>query len=156
MFEVGDILGRSAWLQLFVALEGAPDGLDPVRVQYGMFLFTMEGQAPESAKYTFEPYDYGPMSPAIYSDLDELVRQGLLVARPVEGKRWSRYGATNAGLHSGARTLGTIEAEGHAQAVRAMHRLKLRVSTMSFDRLLDDVYERYPEYTVNSVFRRVS
>jgi hypothetical protein len=35
------------WLLLFAAYEGAPDGLDPIRFQKGLFLFAKRAHAPE-------------------------------------------------------------------------------------------------------------
>ena len=85
---------RQDWLALFLAFEGAPDGLDPVRIQKGMFLFAMEAGVPEGQTYGFRPYNYGPMSRGIYDDLDRLVSEGTIEATPVEGQSWSRYVVT--------------------------------------------------------------
>lgn len=74
----GRVMKRRDWLLLFAAYEGAPDGLDPIRFQKGLFLFAKRARAPERSKYVFKPYDYGPMSAGIYSDLDRLVNEGLL------------------------------------------------------------------------------
>lgn len=149
-------MSRLEWLALFVALEGAPDGLDPVRIQKGMFLFAMEGPAPQDEKYLFRPYDYGPMSPAIYEDLDVLVLQGLVDAESVPGKRWSVYRATEHGLRAGREALTRAAANGQMAAVAALYEVKHRVAALPFNQLFDDVYDEYPEYAVNSVFRRVS
>ncbi len=51
---------RRDWLLLYAAYEGAPDGLDPIRFQKGLFLFAQRAQVPARSKYTFKPYDYGP------------------------------------------------------------------------------------------------
>ncbi len=81
-------------LLLFIALDGAPRGLDPIRLQKGMFLFAQESAAGEDEKYSFVPYNYGPMSAQIYSDLDRLVADGVVEAAPERGQSWSRYSAT--------------------------------------------------------------
>src|ERR1700689_4427203 len=68
----GRAVKRRDWLLLFAAYEGAPDGLDPIRFQKGLFLFARRARVPARSNYTFKPYDYGPMSTAIYNDLDRL------------------------------------------------------------------------------------
>lgn len=149
-----DEMNRRDWLNLFVALEGAPDGLDPVRIQNGLFLFAMQADVPSAEKYRFKPYDYGPMSVAVYSDLDALVRDRLVSRKDVPGKRWGWYRATEAGLRAGTRTVKLAQIEGHLSAAQTLHRIKRRVAELPFNELLPSVYKDYPKYATNSVFRR--
>ncbi len=144
---------RREWLTLFVALEGAADGLDPVRIQKGMFLFTMRANVPAREKYGFKPYDYGPMSAGIYRDLDVLVRDGLVARIDVEGKSWSRFRATPKGVRVGERALEKAQAEGRLEAAQMLHEIKRRVAGLPFNELLEGVYDEFPEYATKSVFR---
>jgi uncharacterized protein YwgA len=138
-------------LLLFVALDGAPHGLDPVRLQKGMFLDAHEAGSPTGSTYSFVPYNYGPMSAQIYSDLQELVGAGLIKSVPVKGQSWSRYIATDKGLQAGRRLMrGPIP----AKDAQRLHRIKKDVASKSFRALLEDVYDRYPRFAANSVFRR--
>jgi uncharacterized protein YwgA len=138
---------------LFISLEGAPRGLDPVRLQKGMFLFTEETARPVAEKYGFRPYNYGPMSPAIYKDVDRLVKDGLVDAVPVEGQSWCRYRPTDAGVRHGRKLLSeAIKTD--ATAAEHLYDTKREVAGMTFDALLGDVYERYPDFAERSVFRR--
>ena len=146
---------RRDWLLVLCAYEGAPAGLDPVRLQKGMFLFARSGSVPVREQYRFEPYDYGPMSSAIYHDLDSLVTEGLLARRAVPGKQWSRYGATERGLDQAQERLRELDPD-HKVAARRLHEIKQRVSNVSFNELLDGVYREHPDMAVNSVFRRPS
>lgn len=123
-------MNRRDWLALFLALEGAPDGLDPVRIQKGMFLFAMQGEIDPAERYPFKPYDYGPMSTGVYVDLERLAREGLLVRSPVVGKRWSRFSATDAGLEAGHRLVRQARDDGRLTAVHTLHRLKDRKSVV--------------------------
>ena len=132
-------------------MEGAPDGLDPVRIQKGMFLFAMQADVPTREKYEFEPYDYGPMSAGIYRDLDTLVRDGL-VSR-IDVKNWSRFRATPTGVKAGEAALTKAEAEGRYDAATMLHAIKRRVAGLPFNELLEGVYEEFPEYATRSVFR---
>ena len=77
---------RRDWLLLFAAYKGAPDGLDPIRFQKGLFLFAQRARVPARSKYEFKPYVYGPMSRGIYDDLDHLVDEGLIERVPVPGQ----------------------------------------------------------------------
>ncbi|HXP98866.1 MAG TPA: hypothetical protein VN845_02230 [Solirubrobacteraceae bacterium] len=145
---------RRDWLLLFAAYEGAPDGLDPIRFQKGLFLFAKRARAPERSKYVFKPYDYGPMSASIYSDLDRLVDEGLLERISVPGKQWSRYKPSKATFREGQRLLKRAEDEKLLDAARELFEIKKDVSKMGFNELLERVYADYPEFAVNSIFRR--
>jgi uncharacterized protein YwgA len=143
---------RRDWLLLFAAYEGAPDGLDPIRFQKGLFLFARRAPAPERSKYVFKPYDYGPMSAGIYSDLDRLVDDGLLERVSVPGKRWSRYKPNRVTFREGQRLLKRAEDENLLDAARELFQIKQDVSRMGFNELLERVYADYPEFAVNSIF----
>ncbi len=145
---------RRDWLLLFAAYEGAPDGLDPIRFQKGLFLFAKRTGLPSRAKYIFKPYDYGPMSTGIYMDLDVLVEQGLLERVEVPGKHWSRYKPSKATFREGKRLLQQADKEKSLDAARELYRIKQEVASIGFSELLDRVYREYPEFAVNSIFRR--
>ncbi len=145
---------RRDWLLLYAAYEGAPDGLDPIRFQKGLFLFAQRAQVPARSKYTFKPYDYGPMSTGIYSDLDRLVDEGLLERVPVSGKRWSRYKPSEVTFLEGQRILKQAEDEKLLDDARELFRIKQEVSRLRFNELLERVYTEHPEFAVNSIFRR--
>jgi len=138
---------------LFLALEGAPEGLDPVRLQKGMFLFAQEAAPDDDEKYDFVPYNYGPMSAEIYRDLETLKGRHLIEARPVSGHSWSRYIATESGVDR-ARELMAEDAS--PMAAQRLHQIKKDVASKSFSAVLEDVYERYPDFAEKSVFRRGS
>ncbi len=145
---------RRDWLLLFAAYKGAPDGLDPIRLQKGLFLFAQRTRIPTRSKYEFEPCAYGPMSTGIYRDLDALVRDGLLERIPVRGKRWSRYKPTEVTFREGQRILKRAEDEKLLDAARQLFQIKQDVSGLRFGELLERVYSEHPEFAVSSVFRR--
>jgi uncharacterized protein YwgA len=140
-------------LLLFIALDGAPRGLDPIRLQKGMFLFAMEESSASDEVYEFVPYHYGPMSTQIYRDLEHLTDQGLIEAAPVKGQSWARYSATKDGLIK-ARAL--LAQEPSQEAARRLHDIKVDVSSHTYQEVLEDVYDRFPEFASKSVFRRAS
>lgn len=140
-------------LLLFLALDGAPEGLDPIRLQKGMFLFAQDQVSHEDERYRFVPYNYGPMSTQIYKDLERLESEGHIEAISVEGQSWARYVATEKGLIQ-ARDL--LRQEQSEEVARHLHAIKQEVVSKTFSALLDDVYDRYPAYAAKSIFKRVS
>jgi uncharacterized protein YwgA len=140
---------RRDWLLLYVALKGAPQGLDPVRIQKGMFLFAHEADVPEEERYDFGPYMYGPMSSQVYTDIERLEAEGLIRGEPVPGYTWKRYTATPPGIDV-ARNL--LAEDAHAAASRKLFEIKQDVASKTFNALLKDVYARYPNYATRSVF----
>src|ERR1700753_1416143 len=108
-------------LLLFIALDGAPRGLDPIRLQKGMFLFAMDEASKPSESYRFVPYNYGPMSVQIYRDLELLSESGMVESNPVEGQSWSRYTATEDGLVAAQKLLKKDPSE---TAARRLHAIK--------------------------------
>jgi uncharacterized protein YwgA len=150
--QIGQMKPRDRLL-LFVALDGAPDGLDPIRLQKGMFLFSQDPVSTEDEKYQFVPYNYGPMSARIYNDLELLEADGLVESVAVKGQSWARYSATKEGL---IRARELLALEPSESVARRLHAIKKDVASKSFSAVLEDVYDRYPEYAINSVFRRAS
>jgi uncharacterized protein YwgA len=140
-------------LLLFIALDGAPQGLDPIRLQKGMFLYAMDDESRPGEVYDFVPYNYGPMSSQIYRDLEWLSEQELIEAVPVEGQSWARYTATERGLTAARDLLGQEPSQAAAQR---LYEIKIDVSSHTFKEVLEDVYDRYPEFASKSVFRRAS
>jgi uncharacterized protein YwgA len=140
---------RRDWLLVYVALKGAPQGLDPVRIQKGMFLFAQEADAPAAETYDFGAYMYGPMSSQVYSDIEYLEAEGLIRGEHVPGYTWKRYTATPPGIDV-ARNL--LEGADGA-ASRKLFEIKQDVGSKTFNALLRDVYARYPEFATRSVFR---
>lgn len=118
-----------------------------------MFLFAMEDESASGELYEFVPYHYGPMSAQIYRDLEHLVDHGLIEATPVKGQSWARYSATEDGL-SVAREL--LDQEPSQAAARRLYEIKVDVASHTYQQVLEDVYERFPEFASKSVFRRAS
>lgn len=139
---------RRDWLLVYLALKGAPKGLDPVRIQKGMFLFAQEADVTGEETYDFGPYLYGPMSSQVYSDIEYLEAEGLVHGEPVPGYTWKRYKATPPGIDVARNLL--KEADGVAS--RKLFEIKQDVASKTFNALLRDVYARYPDFATRSVF----
>lgn len=143
---------RCDWLVLFLAAPPG-DALDPVRVQKGMFLFAMRAPLAEQAHYEFEPYAYGPMSRGLYGDIRRLCRARVLEPTPVEGATWQLLELTSTGSERAKDLRRRAERERPA-ALDHLDRIRHEIDGRTFSELLQYVYERYPAYTVRSVFRR--
>jgi uncharacterized protein YwgA len=144
---------RGDWLLLLVEHDGDDDGLDPIRIQKGLFLLSQEGGLPAAERYRFVPYNYGPMSPRVYRDVDVLVRRGLLERRVVGGRSWRRVRATRHG-HERAHALRANAGGREAAAIVRLREIRRLIDGLDFTRLLETIYERYPDYASRSVFRR--
>lgn len=134
---------RRDWLLLLIG-----DGLDPIRIQKGMFLFAMESPAPAQEKYAFVPYNWGPFSQPIYGDLESLQRLGLVEREPVPNASYFRYRRTSAG---DAATLRHERRASH-EALAEMRRIQASINGLGFNALLKRVYRKYPQYASKSLF----
>jgi hypothetical protein len=145
-----ELTPRQETLLMFVGADKEKE-LDPVRIMKGMFLFAKETPTdwlPSEARYRFEPYYYGPYSPQIYSDLDQLGGYGYVRAREVPGRSWNHYSLTP----EGAEVAQSITRTANPKASQYLRTLRAFVDGLSFRQLLTTVYNRYPDYAVNSVF----
>jgi uncharacterized protein YwgA len=149
------VVTASDWLTLLIAYKGAPDGLDPVRVQKAMFLFQEDESVllPTMQQYDFVPYNYGPMSKGVYADLDMLVAEGLVARETVPGQTWTRFRATGTGLLKGQEIAEQAAAENHGAAVK-LFEIKELVASKTFNELVQYVYDRHPEMEERSIFAR--
>jgi hypothetical protein len=150
------MIARSEWLILLTALEGAPGGLDPVRLQQSLFLFSRCPGVPLRSKYAFEPGVYGAISDELYEDLDRLVEERMLEPEPVKGAHWSLYKPIDATFERATRILRRAEADDLVDAARQLAQIKQYVSSVGFGELLERVYAEHPEFAANSVFHRAA
>jgi hypothetical protein len=140
---------RADWLILLFGFKGAArPALDPVRTQHGMFLFARWAAVDSSELYAFQPCAYGPRSFELRGDLDRLVTEGLVVAEPITGYTWGRYKLTRAGLEEARR----VRFEAPRGAARMLFEIKQCITGKSFNSLIREVCDDYPEYAVNSIF----
>lgn len=136
------------WLIIFLYPSSkVTEGLDPIRIQKGMFYFSREASVEDSEKYEFDPYYYGPCSFNIYGDIDGLVSEGLAEQMPVQGQSWSRYRLTIEGKKRAEELIASAPSE----ALQVCRSARTRVVRHSFRSLLKEVYSEYPEYATKSI-----
>jgi hypothetical protein len=134
---------------LLLIADGA-DGqfpLDPIRLMKGCFIVAQIGPDEWKGLFEFSPYDYGPFDPSVYRARDALLGKDLLLER--SAGRYSNY---------------SVPPDGHARADEIARRLEpqlaawLRnighwVTSKSFNDLLREIYDRFPDYASRSIAR---
>ncbi len=147
-----ELTPRQKTLLMFLGVDGE-QGIDPVRVQKGLFIMAMETPKdwlPTEARYRFEPYHYGPYSAEIQYDLDKLEGYGLVEATRVIGRSWNYYSLTP----EGAQLSSEVAEATNPKVVEYTQKLRDFVGNLTFRNLLTTVYRNYPDYAVNSVFKQ--
>jgi len=113
-----------------------------------MFLLEQEGVL-KPHSYNFEPYDYGPFSVSLYSDLDLLEGKELIERPPRPGRNWSYVCVTDAGI-SVAKDL---KKQAKPEQLKLIQTVRDEVLDKSFADLLRYIYNKYPKYAGRSVFQ---
>ncbi len=107
------------------------------RLELTKWAFLLKHDSPSqggSSFYDFVPYHYGPFSFGLYQELGKLQDQGFVVQ--VDDHHWSL------GTQVANSALNTLDGE--------IGRIVRKYRSKSTDDLLDEVYERFPAFTVNS------
>ena len=110
------------------------------RIELTKWCFLLRHEMPSqggSSFFDFVPYQYGPFSFSMYQELDKLAAQSF-----VETPDDKSVVLT---------PLGESEASSPSDVAQDVEVLASRFRGMSTNRLLDYVYDRFPEFTVNSV-----
>jgi uncharacterized protein YwgA len=142
-------LNRRDWLLAGIAL-ASDRGLSPIQIQKAMFLLRMEAANEVGRQfYRFEPYNYGPFSSAIYTDVDALVMAGLVREDTSRSSTYSRYFVTQAGKDR----VESLRPEMPNEAEEYLSDAVSWILRVNFTQLLKSIYAKYPRYAVNSVFR---
>ena len=141
--HAGWIMEKADWLLLAVG-----DRIEPIQLQKTVFKFAMESKVREPEAYEFVPYNWGPCSFEIYDDLDTL-RSGGLIQSVASGRGWQAYQWTS----RGAIEAKALRAKADPELVREFDSAREYVTNRSFTTLLRDIYEDYPEFAKNSLFK---
>ena len=143
---------RSALPLLLASDEYAPDHefepLDRLRLQKGVFLLQMRGPERWRSLYKYTPWDWGPYSRELASEVVHMVESGLLEEEPIGRRRYPRYRTTPEGSDMLAH-LGDVS----ATELEYVRRTRSYVTSRSFSQLLREVYAAYPKYAVASRFQ---
>lgn len=143
-------LEKKDWTLLALALaDGKP--LSPVQLQKVVFLFQkmMPANIATSDYYNFTPYNYGPFCSAVYDDANALAEEGLAKVGLAAPQGYRDYSATPQGVAAGTKLAATLSSDTTEYASKLVE----WVIQQSFAGLVSAIYEKFPEYKVNSVFR---
>ena len=124
------------------------------RFQKMIFLLqAMQNDMPPglNSEFNFIPYDYGPYSRILQTDIDGLIEYGLMEEEPKEnslGKYMYRYEITEKGKTLVDKLLTGPEYEQYKlnESYKLLREIKDDINSKDLDLLLRDVYARYPEY----------
>lgn len=126
------------------------DYISPAQLQKSLFLLSkMKPQAVNTDYYNFIPYNYGPFSQEIYSDIDELVNEGLVITGHPEGERWLGYAITS----KGSEYARSLREKATDEDYNYLYRVVNWARNVSFQELIRTIYHRFPEFKANSVFQ---
>lgn len=140
-------MNRADWPLLVIAAAGA-DGLEPVHLQKTLFLINRQADELEiNEVYEFKPYDYGPFSVDIYRDVDQLVDDGMVAIGYQDRVR--RYRLTEAGRARADQLREHLSPPQRDFTERVVG----WASTLTFRQLVQAIYQEFPEYRANSIFR---
>ena len=99
--------------------------------------------------FNFAACDYGPFDRAVYDELENLEREGLVEITRTSDLRRKTYRLTAEGQGEGNEILKGLD----TKLVEYLQRLSKWVRSLSFAELVSSIYREYPEMKVNSVFR---
>ncbi len=122
---------------------------EPVHMQ--KILFVLDREIPNDIRgpcFNFQPRDYGPFDVVVYNDLDELEKAGLVEITFVRNTQSRLYRVTSKGQQQGEETLGKLS----LPVADYIKRLSKWVRDQSFTGLVSEIYRKYPDMKVNSVF----
>jgi len=122
--------------------------LDPVRLMKGSFLASEQGPHEWRELFNFKPYDYGPFDSHVYNARDQLIGEGLLSV--TRRGRYDSYALTDAGK---ARVQ-QLRQNQPSEMVDYLERVGAYVTSRSFSDLLKEIYDAFPSFAQNSVFKR--
>jgi hypothetical protein len=136
------------WTMLAISLAKGR-GLSPVQLQKVLFLLWKSVPSEIGSDfYTFEPYNYGPFDRAVYSDAELLSAFGLVSISNTESG-YSEYAATPEGQSHSE----TLKAKAPPRALAYLEKAVPWAQSLSFSALVRAIYNKYPQYRVNSVFQ---
>lgn len=129
-----------------VSSSGEQYPMDRIRMQKAIFMLVQRGPEPWRELYSYKPYNWGPYSGALSSDLGRLTHDNLVTTN--EGHQYPGYVATPRGEQEASEVWQRLSPDerGFVAAIRAY------VTTKSFPQLLREVYAAYPDFATKSQF----
>lgn len=139
-------MDRRDWVLLALYFGGAK-GLSPVQLQKSLFLLGMEVQEVQGNFYEFFPHNYGPFCKDVYADAEAMAEVGLVVI-----ERQQSY-STYLIAPAGQARIDEIKAVIPRRAFDYLQSAVKWAQAQSFSGLVRAIYDKYPQFRVNSVFQ---
>lgn len=115
-------------------------------------MFLLQQKINLEHKYDFMAHDYGPYSPDLQYDIDNLISEEMMVEKRrtvKEGRIKYEYEITEVGisrLKSILSDRAMIRKFGMSKIVRAAEEIKADVNEKDLKSLLSDIYHEYPDF----------
>ena len=126
--------------------------MDRIHIMKSLFLIWHRSGRNLSDYFYFEPYLYGPCSFEVYSELENLSDDGLIMQPPYQNSRWVHYYLTDKGKSEAA----LAEKKANTTLLEIVNHVKQDISQINFNDLLKKVYQEAPDFAINSMFKEVS
>jgi uncharacterized protein len=141
-------LSKEDWILL--ALKQTP--LDRIHIMKALFLIWHRSSGRIENYFEFTPYLYGPCSFEVYSVLENLRSDRLIVQPPHPKPQWVNYYLTEKGIEKSEEAAKKIPLD----LLEFIRGIANEVSPLSFYELLKKVYKEAPEFAAKSMFRGVT
>lgn len=125
------------------------------RTRFQKLVFIVQQRLEDSSinRYDFIKYDYGPFAKEILDDLERLERAGLVEIdeqRTFGGNKRYDHSLTSEGIETVEQAIEQDEQISYIYDVS--YSVVNDFNDMSIRQLLEDIYDKYPEYKENSVY----
>lgn len=143
-------LSREDVALIVLSLAGTKE-FTPAQIQKALFLASdkVPGVFAPGSSYDFQPYDYGPFDAGVYSDVEQLEREGFAQITQPPLTRWKNYSATQSGVERGFQLSKAVP----IHDLDILEKIVVLVRSMTFNELISAVYRAYPHMRERSVFR---
>ena len=140
-------MNRRELMLAVLAAPGRPVSFEPVQVQKLFFLIDREiPNLVGGPHFGFRPYDYGPFDSAVYMELEDMSKVGLV---QIVAGYYRSYLLTADGYERGTAELGNVPEAAKNYILAAVQ----WVRGLSFSQLVSAIYKEYPDMKTASVFR---
>jgi hypothetical protein len=141
------VLTKKDWVLLLLRR----NPLDRIHIMKALFLIWHRSGRKISDYFEFVPYLYGPCSFEVYSALEEMELNRLIVQPPHPVPQWVNYFLTE----KGKKKVEEVTKKVSFDTLRLVESVVDEVSGIGFYELLKKVYTEAPDFAANSMFKEV-
>ncbi len=138
-------ISKREWILLI--LNQSP--LDRIHIMKTLFLIWIRANKQLEDFFEFVPYHYGPCSFEVYTELDVLQTNGLVLQPPYRIPNWEKYYLTETGRNLAREASKKLP----DRTSTLLKTVTAQVADLSFNELLKTVYAEAPEFAKHSLLR---